>query len=157
MVQRGDYTETDTKRDWARSLAGKFCLGCFHFVRTFPSKPKFTYCFIHSKNFSLEKQMLFSLFCFFCIFAQGFSLKMQLFDQKTAKMRNLKLRASTRSCLTNPPLACLTFYLLYFFTYFQKICFLIKLYFFRLNTKRSRSERSRIWFQQGTEGSHQWS
>jgi hypothetical protein len=27
--------------------------------------------------------MVFSLFCFFCIFAQGFSLKMQLVEQKT--------------------------------------------------------------------------
>ena len=27
--------------------------------------------------------MLFSLFCVFSMFAQGFSLKMQLFDQKT--------------------------------------------------------------------------
>ena len=38
---------------------------------------------IHSKNCSLEKQMLFSLFFILCIFAQGFSLKMQLTDKKT--------------------------------------------------------------------------
>ena len=86
LHQRGDYTETDTKREAISWPAGKFCLGCFHFVRTFPSKPKFTYCFIHSKNFPLEKQMLFSLFCFFCIFAQGFSLKTQLVEQNTNKM-----------------------------------------------------------------------
>ena len=36
-----------------------------------------------ANNLYLEKQTVFSLFCFFCIFAQGFSLKMQLVEQKT--------------------------------------------------------------------------
>ena len=45
------------------------------------------------------------------------------FVQKMVKMRNLKLPASTISCLTNPPLACLTFCLLHIaLLYFTSLC-----------------------------------
>ena len=46
------------------------------------------------------------------------------FVQKLLKVQKLKLSASTVSCLTNPPLACLTFYLTllhltsFYFTFF---------------------------------------
>ena len=51
--------------------------------RGFSLKSNFKSRFTEGKNLSLEKQTVFSLFCFFCILAQGFSLKMQLGFTKT--------------------------------------------------------------------------
>ena len=53
--------------------------------RVFPSKSLVCYCFIRSENCSLEKQMVFSLFCISLKKRQGFSSKVQLGQQKTSK------------------------------------------------------------------------
>ena len=52
----------------------------FHFVWIFPSKPK-TFVLNGRNIFIWKNNCIFPLFYVLCIFAQGFSLNMQLLDQ----------------------------------------------------------------------------
>ena len=86
-VQRGDYTETDTKREPILSSAGRRSQKPFSFRSDFSIKTKIYFVFYIFEKFSSGKTtVFFPLFCVFCIFAQGFSLKTQLVEQNTNKM-----------------------------------------------------------------------
>ena len=64
----------------------KILPGLFSFRSDFSIKTKIYLLFYTFEQFSFGKTNAFFTFLFFCIFAQGFSLKMQLVEQNTNKM-----------------------------------------------------------------------
>ena len=83
--QRGRYPETHTNRDRAKGASPKKSQRLFAFSSRILTKVKKQVAFYKRQKFATVKQMVSPLFCVFCVFAQGFSLKMQLVLQKNQK------------------------------------------------------------------------